>query len=230
VSGVSMRIDAINNRKQSGASESTVLGPFHLADSAEFCLESDIYLDQKGEPNFVKGRILGTDGAPVARAKIDVWQAKDEGFYDMQQKGIQPDFNLRGTFRTNDAVEYWFRGVKPTFYPIQKDGPVGALGRAGPPTVPHGAPALHRFGSGIRDAFDPDLRPRDPCINSGAGFGMKASLKAKFRPVPAGDRFDRAHFKVAHDFVLAPAQSPNPASFASLSQGRCPSKRLIPPS
>jgi catechol 1,2-dioxygenase len=32
----------------------------------------------------VKGRILGTDGAPVARAKIDVWQAKDEGFYNVQ--------------------------------------------------------------------------------------------------------------------------------------------------
>jgi catechol 1,2-dioxygenase len=25
--------------------------------------------------------------------KIDVWQANDEGFYDVQQKGIQPDFN-----------------------------------------------------------------------------------------------------------------------------------------
>jgi catechol 1,2-dioxygenase len=43
--GVSMRIDAINNRKQSGASESTVLGPFHLADSAEFYLESNVCLD-----------------------------------------------------------------------------------------------------------------------------------------------------------------------------------------
>jgi len=122
-----MRIDAINNRKQSGASESTVLGPFHLADSAEFYLESDICLDQKGGPMFVKGRIVGTDGAFVARAKIDVWQAKDEGFYNVQQKGIQSDFNLRAAFRTNEAGEYWFRGVKPTFYPIQKDGPVGAL-------------------------------------------------------------------------------------------------------
>lgn len=30
VLGVSMLVDAINNRKPSGASESTVLGPFHV--------------------------------------------------------------------------------------------------------------------------------------------------------------------------------------------------------
>ena len=33
VLGVSMLVDAINNRKPSGASESTVLGPFHVADA-----------------------------------------------------------------------------------------------------------------------------------------------------------------------------------------------------
>ena len=32
VLGVSMLVDAINNRKPSGASESTVLGPFHVPD------------------------------------------------------------------------------------------------------------------------------------------------------------------------------------------------------
>ena len=31
---------------------------------------------------------------------LDVWQANDESFYDVQQKGIQPDYNLRGKFRT----------------------------------------------------------------------------------------------------------------------------------
>ena len=41
---------------------------------------------------------------------LDVWQANDEGFYDVQQKGIQPDFNLRGVFRTGADGRYWFRG------------------------------------------------------------------------------------------------------------------------
>lgn len=83
VTGVSMLVDAINNRKPSGASESTVLGPFHVADAPELPLGSGICLDQKGEPMLVKGRILSTDGRPIANAKIDVLQANDEGFYDV---------------------------------------------------------------------------------------------------------------------------------------------------
>ena len=50
VLGVSMLVDAINNRKPSGASESTVLGPFHVADAPELPMGSNICLDQKGEP------------------------------------------------------------------------------------------------------------------------------------------------------------------------------------
>ncbi len=127
IMGVSMLVDAINNRKPTGASESTVLGPFHLADAPELPMGANICLDAKGEPMLVRGRILDTAGKPIAHAKIDVWQANDEGFYDVQQKGIQPDFNLRGVFRTGADGRYWFKGVKPKFYPIPDDGPVGKL-------------------------------------------------------------------------------------------------------
>ena len=50
----------------------------------------------------VKGSVLTTDGTPIPNAKIDVWQANDDGFYDVQQKEHQPDFNLRGIFRTDN--------------------------------------------------------------------------------------------------------------------------------
>ncbi len=206
VLGVSMLVDAINNRRPSGASESTVLGPFHLPDAPELPLGSDICLDQKGEPMLVRGRILGIDGAPVAGAKIDVWQANDEGFYDVQQKGIQPDFNLRGVFRTNAAGEYWFKGVKPKFYPIPQDGPVGglltALGRHPyRPAHLHYIISAEGFQTLITHIFDPD----DLYINSDAVFGVKASLMAKFQQMAPGDGFDRPYYKVVHDFVLAPA-------------------------
>jgi hypothetical protein len=85
VLGVSMLVDAINNRKPSGASESTVLGPFHVPDVPELPMGANICLDGKGHPMLIKGRILGTDGAPIAGAKIDVWQTNDDGFYDVQQ-------------------------------------------------------------------------------------------------------------------------------------------------
>jgi hydroxyquinol 1,2-dioxygenase len=210
--GVSMLVDAINNRKPSGASESTVLGPFHVADAPELPLGSDICLDQKGTPMFVAGRILSTDGTPIAHAKVDVWQANDEGFYDVQQKGIQPDFNLRGVFRTNDKGEYWFKGVKPKYYPIPDDGPVGqligALGRH-----PYRPAHLHYivtapgFETLTTHIFDPD----DPYIHSDAVFGVKESLMAKFEPVSdparmAAQGFDKPFVEVHHDFVLAPVK------------------------
>ena len=210
VTGVSMLVDAINNRKPSGASESTVLGPFHVADAPELPLGSDICLDQKGEPMLVKGRILSTDGSPVANAKIDVWQANDEGFYDVQQKGIQPDFNLRGVFRTNDRGEYWFKGVKPKFYPIPDDGTVGNLlkGLGRHPFRPahlHFIISADGFETLTTHIFDPD----DPYIHSDAVFGVKESLMARFEPIDAPQaiadaRMDGPFLQVVHDFVLAP--------------------------
>jgi catechol 1,2-dioxygenase len=209
VLGVSMLVDAINNRKPSGASESTVLGPFHVADAPELPMGANICLDAKGEDMFIQGRILDTDGKPLANAVLDVWQANDEGFYDVQQKGIQPDFNLRGVFRTGPDGRYWFRAVKPKYYPIPDDGPVGqllhSLGRH-----PYRPAHLHYiikadgFETLTTHIFDPD----DPYINSDAVFGVKESLLAEFRKADDPSRahnygFEGPFWDVEHDFVLA---------------------------
>ena len=131
--GVSMLVETINNRKPSGATETTVLGPFHVADAPRYPNGANICLDGKGEPIVITGRVTDTDGKPIKGALLDVWQANDDGFYDVQQKGIQPDMNLRGIFTTDADGRYWFRSVKPRFYPIPDDGTVGkmlkALGR-----------------------------------------------------------------------------------------------------
>jgi protocatechuate 3,4-dioxygenase beta subunit len=212
ITGVSMLVDAINNRKPSGASESTVLGPFHLADAPMREMGDNICLDAKGEDMVVHGRILDTDGKPVGGAVIDVWQANDEGFYDVQQKGIQPDFNLRGVFRTGEDGRYWFRAVKPRFYPIPDDGTVGkllhALGRH-PYRPAHlhyiiQAPGFEKLTTHI---FDPD----DAYINSDAVFGVKESLLAAFKRVQDPTRaralgFAGEFWEVEHDFVLAKAK------------------------
>lgn len=68
VLGVSMLVDAINNRKPSGATESTVLGPFHVADAPVLPNGANICLDRKGEPLVVRGRVTDADGAPIAGA------------------------------------------------------------------------------------------------------------------------------------------------------------------
>jgi catechol 1,2-dioxygenase len=209
VLGVSMLVDAINNRKPSGASESTVLGPFHIADAPELPMGANICLDQKGEDMFIHGRILDTEGRPITDAVLDVWQANDEGFYDVQQKGIQPDFNLRGVFRTGADGRYWFRAVKPKFYPIPADGTVGklldALGRH-----PFRPAHLHYIlkADGLETLTTHIFDPDDPYINSDAVFGVKESLLAKFKrvddPARAKDlEFAGPFWEVEHDFVLA---------------------------
>lgn len=203
VLGVSMLVDAINNRKPSGASESTVLGPFHVANAPELELGSNICLDQKGEPMLVKGRVLDTDGAPIANAKVDVWQANDEGFYDVQQKGHQPDFNLRGVFRTDDQGRYWFNAVRPKFYPIPDDGPVGKmLARMGRhpfrPAHLHYIIEANGYETLTTHTFDPD----DPYIHSDAVFGVKESLIAQYMDkTPEGS--DQKQWEVNFEFVLA---------------------------
>lgn len=214
VLGVSMLVDAIDNRKPSGASESTVLGPFHVADAPELPMGANICLDAKGEDMVVSGRILDLDGKPVADAKLDVWQANDEGFYDVQQKGLQPDFNLRGVFRTGADGTYWFRAVKPKFYPIPDDGPVGqllgALGRH-----PYRPAHLHYiisapgFETLTTHIFDPD----DQYIESDAVFGVKESLLAEFMRVEDARRAadygfrDGWFWEIESNFVLAGAKA-----------------------
>lgn len=211
VFGVSMLVDAINNRKPSGASESTVLGPFHVPDVPESPMGTNICLDGKGHPMLIKGRILNTDGDPINNVKIDVWQTNDDGFYDVQQKGIQPDFNLRGVFRTAADGNYTFWGAKPRFYPIPDDGPVGklltSLGRHPfRPAHLHYILEADGYETLVTHIFDPD----DKYIHSDAVFGVKESLLAKFELIEDPDRIKAegaagSYYEVVHDFVLAPS-------------------------
>jgi protocatechuate 3,4-dioxygenase beta subunit len=209
--GVSMLVDAINNRKPSGASESTVLGPFHVPDVPESPMGSNICLDGKGHPMLIKGRIVNTDGDPINNVKIDVWQTNDDGFYDVQQKGIQPDFNLRGVFRTAADGNYTFWGAKPRFYPIPDDGPVGKLltGLGRHPFRPahlHYILEADGYETLVTHIFDPD----DEYIYSDAVFGVKESLLAKFELIEDLGRIKAEgaagpFYEVVHDFVLAPS-------------------------
>ncbi len=207
--GVSMLVDAINHRRPNGATENTILGPFYVPDAPRYPHGANICLDGKGEPSIVGGRVVDTDGHPVAGATIDVWQTNEDGFYDVQQKGVQPDFNLRGVFTSDDDGRYWFRSVKPRHYPIPDDGPVGkmlgALGRH-----PNRAAHIHfivtapGFDPVITHIFTPDCQ----YLSEDAVFGVKESLIGDFRKVEdpgaiAESGFDEPFWRVDWTFTLA---------------------------
>lgn len=199
VLGVSMLVDAINHRSPEGATETTVFGPFHVDNAPERELGDTISLDGKGEACCYVGRVLDTDGRPIAGALVDVWSDNDEGFYDVQQPGIQPPMNNRGVFRTDAQGNYRFRGIKPVSYPIPDDGPVGKmLGHLG--RHPY-RPAHMHFLVGA-DGFDRVTThifvAGDGYLESDAVFGVKQSLIVDFRETGDPD----CPWEAAFDFVL----------------------------
>ncbi|MEU0584330.1 intradiol ring-cleavage dioxygenase [Streptomyces sp. NPDC006132] len=130
VLGLSMLVETLHGHRAPGATESTVLGPFHLTESPVRELGADIDLVGGGEPCVVSGRVRSADGTPLPGARVDVWQADDKGFYDVQQPGVQPSGNGRGLFTADAEGRFWFRTCVPAAYPIPTDGPVGGLLRA----------------------------------------------------------------------------------------------------
>ncbi|HEY0935700.1 MAG TPA: intradiol ring-cleavage dioxygenase [Trebonia sp.] len=127
VLGLSMLTETISNRKFGVATESTVLGPFHVVTSPVRELGDTVDLVGTGTPCVVTGRVLSVDGTPLPGAAIDVWQANDQGFYDVQQPQGQPRANGRGLFTADADGRFWFRTIVPSYYPIPTDGPVGEL-------------------------------------------------------------------------------------------------------
>ena len=80
VLGVTMLVDAINHRKASEATESTVLGPFHMVASPPRELGDTIDLVGTGEPCVVSGQVTSLDGVPLAGDDLAwVWAASGRG-------------------------------------------------------------------------------------------------------------------------------------------------------
>ena len=79
----------------------------------------------KGEDVWVSGRVLGTDGKPVAERRAR--HLAGEGRRHLRRAGADAEFELRGRVKANAKGEYAFASYKPKFYSIPMDGPVGDL-------------------------------------------------------------------------------------------------------
>jgi len=211
VLGVSMLVDAINTRRPTGATENTVLGPFHVDGAPELARGDTISQDGKGEPLVVFGRVVDLDDRPVQGAAIDTWQTSHDGFYDVQQPGVQPENNLRGIFHTGADGRFSYRTIKPIYYGIPDDGPVGqmlnGLGRGNVrPAHLHYIVTAPGYEAVTTHIFVHD----DPYLASDPVFGVKESLIHEF--VHHDDAARAAEYGVANpfwtvetDFVLTPS-------------------------
>jgi hydroxyquinol 1,2-dioxygenase len=209
VLGASMQMITVNNEAVGDATEATVVGPFFVEDAPEVPLGGDIANGAAGEPCWVEGTVTGTDGEPIAGARLDVWEADEDGHYDVQYDDDRTTARARLT--TDDQGRYCFWAVTPTPYPIPHDGPVGqlleAVGRS-----PMRAPHLHFAVThlGFRTLWTHIFVRGDELLGSDAVFGVKDSLIRSFErqpagtPTPDGREIAETWTTTRFDIVLAP--------------------------
>lgn len=209
--GVSMLVDAITHRKPSGATESTVLGPYYVQGAPELPLGADIAQGVPGEPAYFSGRVLTPQGKPIAGATLDLWSTDGEGWYDVQREGKQ--MQARAKIKTDAQGRYAFWTVKPASYAIPADGPVGKmLMRMG--RHPNRPAHTHMIVSapGCEAVTTHVFVGGDPYLDSDAVFAVKSSLVAEFvrheaGVAPDGKRMDGPYYTVHYDFGLVPSKA-----------------------
>jgi catechol 1,2-dioxygenase len=217
VMGASMLVETMEAARQAqDATASTVLGPFHVVRSPERALGDTIDSLGTGEPCLIEGSVAGPDGTPVPGARIDVWQADEQGSYDVESGGRQPIGNGRGLFTADDDGRFWFRSIVPAHYPIPTDGPVGALLRA---TKRHPyRPAHVHFiveAPGYVPVTTHVFVQGSPYLDSDAVFAVKQSLVRDFAPSDDPDTAERLGLpnpfrRARFDIVLQPAEGSGP--------------------
>jgi len=190
--------------------EATVQGPFYWEGSPVLPAGSDIGKNMPGEPAFYSGTVSDTHGKPIPNCCLDVWSGDGDGVYDMQMGG-EVGMRLRARFHTDAQGRYHFWSVKPTYYPIPMDGPVGdminKMGRH--PNRPGHIHAMVYAEGHV--PVTTHLFPSDsPFLDSDVVFGVRNSLIVPWEKHPPGTApdgrvMDRVYHSARYDFHLAPA-------------------------
>lgn len=210
VLGVSMQTVAVNNQAYRDATEATVFGPFFVDNSPEIGHGDDLAFGAPGQPCWVEGAVTDTDGTPIPGARIEVWEADENGLYDTQYDDERT--SARAHLHADAEGRYRFWALTPTPYPIPHDGPVGQL-LAATGRSPMRASHLHFMvtAPGRRTLVTHIFVRGDEQLASDAVFGVKESLVKDFHPqspgTPAPDGRDlkgQSWARVNFDIVLAP--------------------------
>ncbi|MGC5614906.1 dioxygenase [Georgenia sp. Z1491] len=228
VLGASMLTVAVNEPARGDATEATVFGPFFVEDAPHVELGGDIAQGAAGTPAWVSGTVKDVDGNPIAGARLEVWEADDDGFYDVQYEDGRTEG--RAYLISGDDGDFRFWGVQPTPYPIPHDGPVGQLLEA-THRSPMRASHLHFMvtAPGYRRLVTHIFVRGDELLTSDAVFGVKESLIKDWihhepgSPTPDGREIEGPWTSAEFDIVLAhaedgDAQDPSGAAPSSSAQ------------
>ena len=206
VLGVSMLVDAINNRFDHGATPTTVEGPFHVADAPEMANGANMAEGAPGIPCFVSGSVHGTDGKPVSNVVLDIWQTDGEGYYEAQRDVDGPW--MRAIYRTGPDGSYVVHTVAPISYTIPMDGTIGELMNR--TNISHMRPAHIHFAvsvPGYHSLTTHLFQRGDKYLETDVVYGVKEPLIVDFKlqqpgRAPTGEMVDTPFYLVNYDFVL----------------------------
>lgn len=179
----------------------------------------EVRLDEgepRGEVMVMEGRVLDTDGQPVAGALVDVWHCNEMGRYSHFDPDQAP-YSLRRKIETDTQGRYRFRSFLPPGYAIPPESPTSelfaALGRHG------NRPAHIHFliaAPKVRTLTTQINIPGDTFIDDDFAFatrdGLIVELERGTSPAGYESLGVKAPFtRVRFDFVVQPAAAPNEA-------------------
>lgn len=211
--GLETLVDALTNEsEQSNHTSSAILGPFYLPDSPVYPNGGSIV--QKAIPTdvkcFVRGKVTDTEGKPLGGAQLEVWQCNSAGFYSQQADHDGPEFNLRGTFITDDEGNYSFECLRPTLYPIPYDGPAGDLLKImdrhpNRPSHIHWRVSHPGYHTLITQIYDAEC----PYTNNDSVYAVKDDIVVHFEKVDNKDKdlVGKVEYKLDYDISLATESS-----------------------
>src|SRR4051794_19491816 len=220
VLGMSMLTVGINNPQVREATESTVFGPFFVEGSPEYRKGDDIANGAPGAPCLMEGEVRGLDGAPVAGARMEIWQADEEGLYDVQYddlgqpRGRRPNGDLAGggggplrrpvgrpgpaagprapVPRRRRPLQLLVGAPRVLRHPRRRPGRRAAARRRPRLDAPRPR-ALHDHGARLPQADDARLRRRGPAPRCRRGVRRQELADHELRAPPGRHGGGRAH-------------------------------------
>ncbi|MCS7481195.1 maleylacetate reductase and hydroxyquinol 1,2-dioxygenase domain-containing protein [Umezawaea endophytica] len=180
--GLSSVVDALTNSRTPDSTPSAVLGPFYVDGPPAVPSGTDLAAGLTGVPLWADVHVTDPDGLPLEGAVVDVWQADDNGFYDIQLPDLDGPV-LRARFTTDANGRFTFWSILPSAYPIPDDGPVGEL-LAATGRHQYRAPHVHFMitAPGHERLITQLFVAGGDYLDSDTVFGVKEELVVDFRP------------------------------------------------
>ena len=209
VMGLSMLTVMLNDRLPKGATPHTVLGPFYVDDSPELEAGGNMAEGVAGEPCFISGQVRNLKGEPIGNATLDMWQADDEGTYEVQLAEKSGPY-LRGIYHSGPDGRFLVKTIAPLGYAIPMDGPVGGLIKQ--TDISYFRPAHIHFilsAPGYQKIITHLFKRGTEYLENDVVYGVKQELITDFKKnppgvTPSGEVSKTPFWTIDYDFVLAP--------------------------